>query len=93
MNIKIPRINVAICAPNLVLICFFAHVPNAFAPPALLTSATIIPSITKNIKIPAFQLSAIDAKNPSLIIVSKDVIGLNSPKNNAPHTIPTNNDE
>ena len=93
MKIKIPSKNVAICAPNLDLICFFAHVPNAFAPPALLMRATIIPRITKKIKIPAFHVSAITAKNPSFIIVSNEVIGLNSPMNNAPQTIPTNNDE
>ena len=68
MKIKIPKRKVAIEAPILVLMCFAAQLPKAREPPALFKRATMIPSITKNAKIPALPETA--EMKPSLTIES-----------------------
>ena len=86
----------ASCAPILVLIRLDAHLPNAAEPPALFISATNIPSITRKIRIPIFQLLAslntippLSLKNMVFIISSRLPLLYSS----APTIIPVNSDE
>lgn len=55
----------ASCAPTRVLMCLAAQAPNAADPPALLTSATMMPSITRKTKMPAFHGSLMALRKPT----------------------------
>ena len=56
MKIRIPRQIVEIWAPTFDFMCFFAHSPKAWEPPARFMRATMVPRITRKIMIPTFQL-------------------------------------
>ena len=66
---------------------FFAHAPNAALPPALFTSATIMPRITRNINIPAVPETA--AIKPSFTMLSSALTGEKFAEKSPPTTIPT----
>ena len=79
-------------APILVFTCFEAHLPNAAEPPALLMRATIMPSNTRNIKIPALPETA--EIKPSVVILSIAWMGLKFLTDKRPPTkIPTKSEE
>ena len=60
-----PSTNVANIAPMRLLMRRAAQAPNAAEPPALFTSATMMPSITRNRKMPAFHESASALMKPT----------------------------
>ena len=86
MKISTPSRKVASIAPTRVLMFFSAQRPKAALPPARLTSATMMPSSTRNRKMPA--LSPIAAMRPSLTTVSSVATGLKFDTNSAPSSTP-----
>ena len=86
MKMRIPSTKVARDAPTFVLMFFEAQRPKAAEPPAAFTNATMMPSSTKNRKMPA--LSEIAATKPSLTIISSAPMGEKPFANSAPTTIP-----
>ena len=72
------------------LTCFAAHLPKADAAPVEFTSATMMPRITRNMKMPA--LSEMAGVKPSVIIVSSVVTGLKPATNRAPTSMPMNSE-
>ena len=65
MKMSTPRKNVAIIAPARDLMCVAAHRPNEAEPPAAFTRATMMPSMTRKTKMPAFHGSLIAWMNPT----------------------------
>ena len=53
----------------------------------------MMPSSTRNMKMPAFQPSAMAPMKPSLIMVSSAPTGLKPAANSAPTRMPTNREE
>ena len=90
MKISTPRTKVASIAPTLDLMFFFAHSPNAALPPALLTRATIAPSTTRKMKIPAVPDTA--AIRPSFTTASTVLRTLKFAAKRPPISIPMNNE-
>ena len=74
-------------APALVRMFFSAQRPKAAEPPAAFTSATRMPSSTRNRKMPA--LSARAVMRPSLMMRSTVFTGAKSAAKRAPRTTPT----
>ena len=93
MKISTPSRKVASMAPVRVWTCLTAQRPKAAEPPAALTSATMMPSRTRNMKMPAFQPSAMAPMKPSEIMVSRESTRLKPPTNSEPTTMPMNRDE
>ena len=85
-----PRTKVAIWVPTRLLMCFAANLPNAAAPPATLTSATKMPSITRKMKMPA--LSATAGTRPSLMMVFRVATGMKPATSRPPTRMPMNRD-
>ena len=100
-----PSTNVAISAPTRLLTFFAAHVPNAADAPVALMSATKMPKITRNAKMPA--LSAMEGISPvarasssvppagmnvPLMMASTVPMGSNPVSKSAPTTMPTNSE-
>ena len=90
MKIRTPRTKVANSVPARLLTCFAAHFPKAAAAPVEFTSATMIPRITRNMKMPA--LSEIAGVKPSVIIASRVPTGLKPATNSAPTSMPMNSE-
>ena len=88
MKMRIPRTKVAKEAPTLVLMFLAAQRPNAAEPPAAFTRATMMPSSTRNRKMPA--LSEMAATRPSLTIMSSAPMGEKFCANSAPTVMPIN---
>ena len=86
-----PNKNVASIAPARVLICAFAQRPKAADPPVLLIKATIMPRITRKIKIPALEETA--PINHSFIMTSIVFRGLKEVASKPPTRIPINREE
>ncbi len=81
---------VQIWTPTRLLMCLAANLPKAAAPPATLTSATMMPNITKKVKIPALSDTA--GISPSLTIWLMVPTGMNPEISKPPTTTPTNSD-
>ena len=76
--------------PARVLTWRAAHLPNAAAAPVELTSATMMPRMTRNMNMPA--LSEIAGVKPSVIIASSVPTGLKPDTNSAPTRMPMNSE-
>ena len=90
MKIRTPRTKVASMAPVLLLMFFSAQRPKAALAPLALTKATMMPSSTRNRKIPA--LPEIESISPLLRTVSSVVMGAKSQTNSPPTITPRNKD-
>ena len=88
-----PSIIVTSWAPTLDLICVFAQLPKAAAPPDLFIKATIVPSITKKNKIPTFHGSDTCLTMPFLKTASRNPEKLPWLIKSPPIRTPTNRDE